>query len=272
MKQINKAPKHWSEEELLGWAQGENKAGRGINDQQLADSVKARFDFEAENIDEVKAKLIETLGAEKEEESVDAPEEDTPEEIVEKEVEPKGETEPKSAPEPEPEPEPKPEAAPRGETTSVQHVDEVPFYTKGQKSTTLMIVEDNLKKYVDTMRPGVAHQGTQGPATQVMLYRTIQTVLRQSGGDFDFMFGQLLKTVHEHRKTVFNERYVFRYFDRLTLTNVERRNFERFLNMMLTVCDPATRSHAIKQVDIDATMEGFKDADAHQRVVAFFQV
>jgi hypothetical protein len=265
---INKPINQWTDEQLVGWARGEIVAGQATTEKQLANALGKKHDLEVgEDLDAFKAEAVAKAdggeAALQEAPSVEATPEAEQAPVAEKPPEPVQE---------ETQPEPAPTNTPvRGQTASVQQVDESPF-AGGQKSTSLMIVEDNLATYVDKMKPGAAHQGNEGPTAQVLLYRTVQTILRQKGSDFNFLFGELLKTVHKHRNSVFNERYVFRYMDRLSLTSSERRNFERFINMLLTVCDPATRSHTLKQVDINATMEGFKDPDAHQRVVAFFQV
>ena len=250
---INKPASQWREEELHGWARGDIESGRAANEKQLATILAKKLELEVgDDIAAFKEAAVEKIDG-TEETAQEVPEEEAA--PVEEKEEPEVKEEPKAAPQPQ-------------QTAAKQE----PQFPGGQKSTTLMIIEDNLAKYVAKMRPGVAHQGNDGPATQVMLYRTIQTILRQKGTDFNFAFGEFLKVVHKHRKDVFNERYIFRYMDRLTLTPAERRNFERFVSLAMTVCDPATRSHTLKQVDVDATMEGFKDPDAHQRVVAFFQV
>ena len=250
---INKPASQWREEELHGWARGDIESGRAANEKQLAAILAKKLELEVgDDIAAFKEAAVEKIDGI----------EETAQEVPEEEAAPVEEKEESEVKE-------EPKAAPQPQQTAAK---QEPQFPGGQKSTTLMIIEDNLAKYVAKMRPGVAHQGNDGPATQVMLYRTIQTILRQKGTDFNFAFGEFLKVVHKHRKDVFNERYIFRYMDRLTLTPAERRNFERFVSLAMTVCDPATRSHTLKQVDVDATMEGFKDPDAHQRVVAFFQV
>lgn len=250
---INKPASQWREEELHGWARGDIESGRAANEKQLAAILAKKLELEVgDDIAAFKEAAVEKIDGI----------EETAQEVPEEEAAPVEEKEESEVKE-------EPKAAPQPQQTAAK---QEPQFHGGQKSTTLMIIEDNLAKYVAKMRPGVAHQGNDGPATQVMLYRTIQTILRQKGTDFNFAFGEFLKVVHKHRKDVFNERYIFRYMDRLTLTPAERRNFERFVSLAMTVCDPATRSHTLKQVDVDATMEGFKDPDAHQRVVAFFQV
>tara|TARA_B100000929_G_scaffold275393_1_gene249276 strand:+ start:5388 stop:6119 length:732 start_codon:yes stop_codon:yes gene_type:complete len=238
-KQVNKQPKNWSDEELVAWAIGDITPGKDITEEALAEEAFKRMGQEAGSVDEAK----EALRA--------AVEEPATEEVAE---------EPKAAePVPEPTPEPKPEPA---------AVKEAP--KPASDNPSMRIVEENLEDYVARMKPGKAHTGNEGPVAQVKLYRTIQTVLRMEGSAFIQAYGYLLKVVNDHRKDVFDERYLFRYFDALALTSPERRNFERILNLLVTTCEPKLRSKSIKQVDLDATMEGFRNPEMHQRVVEFY--
>lgn len=137
-------------------------------------------------------------------------------------------------------------------------------------STTEQMVKENLDKYVEFMQPGRAHRGNDGVQRQVMLFRTIQVILRQKGPEFHKLWSYLLWVVNKHRDDVFHERYVFRYFDMINLSNSERRCFERILNLIINTANPSTRAKAVQQIDIDATMEVFNDPEMHQRVQGFY--
>lgn len=167
-----------------------------------------------------------------------------------------------------------PEAPPTVEGSSTTEApavkDEVARVQPTTTDPVTMAFHATMKEYVDRMRPGVAHGESEGAMLQVKLYRTIQSVLRQKGAAFNKLYGELLSVVNANRNGCFNERYLFRYFTTVNLPAPERKNFERILNLIITTCDPATRTVASKQVDIDATMEGFKDSEMHQRVIAFY--
>jgi len=242
-KQINKLPKNWADDDLVGWAQGSVTPGNDVSVEALVEEANKRMGTELESADDVKAAILKA--AEPEDAGVTTAEEAP---VAE---------EPAAQPEAEPTPAPAP--APK----------ETPKESTATGATQQMI-ENNLNEYIEKMKPGRAHTGNEGPTTQLKLYRTIQTVLRQQGSEFTRSFNELLKTVHEHRDGVFHERYLFRYFDAIALTGSERRNFERMLNLLLTTCNPATRSKTVKQVDLDATMEGFKNSEMHQRVIGFY--
>lgn len=235
MARIGKQPKNWTNEELIGWANGDNTPSKDVTDEALASEAFARMEMAEGTVEEAKQALV---GA------VEGTDEPTPE--------------PETAPEPTPEPTPAPKT-------------ESPVKAKEEADVGLEMVREGLNEYLDIMKPGRSHVRGEGPAAQAKLYRTIKTVLRMDGSRFIRAFGELLKVVNENRKGAFDERYLFRYFDSLVLTSPERRNFERILNLLITTADPKTRTKAIEQVDIDATMEGFRDAEMHQRVIEFYR-
>lgn len=237
-KQINKQPHNWSDEDLQGWANGDVELGSSVSEEKVAEEVFKRANVEeAGGVEEAKALLV-------------------TEQVTEEEAEPVEQEEPVEevkAPEPEPTPAPTPKPTP-----------------VTQEDEGIEIVEDQIQEYIDRMYPGNAHRGNEGAMLQVKLYRTIQTVLRMEGRRFITAYSLLLKMVNENRDGVFNERYVFRYFDALNITNPERRNFERILNLLLVTCDPKTRAKATRQVDIELTMEGFRNPEMYQRITEFY--
>lgn len=243
-KQVNKQPKNWSDQELVSWATGEIVPGKDITEESLAEEAFKRMGQEPGSVEEAKETLRSAVEGESSE-AVEASETDAKEE----------------------EPAPVPEEPVREEPTPTPPKEETKV---ADDNPSMRIVEENLEEYITRMKPGKAHTGNEGPVAQVKLYRTIQTVLRMEGSAFIKAYGYLLKVVNDHRKDVFDDRYLFRYFDALTLTNPERRNFERILNLLVTTCEPKLRSKAIKQVDLDATMEGFRNPEMHQRVVEFY--
>jgi len=133
------------------------------------------------------------------------------------------------------------------------------------------IVEENLTEYVNKMTPGYSHAQGEGARLQSKLWQTIQTVLRTDGPQFTKLFSLLLKTVYKNRDTVFNEYNIYRYFETVNIPGNERRNFERIINLLLVTNNPALRAESLKQVDLDATLQGFNNTEIHQKVVGFYQ-
>lgn len=136
---------------------------------------------------------------------------------------------------------------------------------EGESQLTL-----SLNDYCKNMMPGVSHVDGGGAVQQVKFFRVVQVVLRKKGSEFNKEFTQLLAFVHAHKDTLFNERYAYRFFESIKISLGERKNFERILNLLITVCDPTLRSRTLTQVDVDGTMIGFKDNEMHQRVLGFF--
>lgn len=260
---IKKDAAQWSNAELEKWANGELEAAKPLTERKLADEViKRRQLEEGLSVSDVKALLTGNVEPTSEtEEPVTSETTEVPEEEVEK---------------------PQAEEAPVAETETPKEntPTKAPAVTKmvsggNEKELALEVIQQNLEDYITMMAPGRSHRGTEGPIQQVKLYRTVQMVLRQKGSTFHRAFGYLLDFVNQHRKGAFNELYIYRYFDsrqmKTSLPAGERKKFERILNLLITTCNPKTRSKTMEQVDIDATMESFRGPEMHQRVLGFYK-
>jgi hypothetical protein len=249
MPATNKAPNTWTDADFLAWATDKLQVQSPLTDEQVAQQVFQTKQIKEGSVQEAKA-LIKTDASSTKEAVEKTP--STPPQATEKtDPTPSGNAKPAAA-----------QKRSQPAQVSKQHL--------AQSSSTAKIVIDNLDQYVKAMAPGVAHHNNEGASQQTRLFRTIQTILRQDGSDFHALFNTLLNTVNEHRQGVFHERYAFRYFDQLNLTNRERRNFERMLSLMLDTADPKLRTKAAQRVDIGEVMEGFGDNEAQQRVVSFY--
>lgn len=134
------------------------------------------------------------------------------------------------------------------------------------------ILQQNLDQYIEAMAPGKPHADEQGPMFQVLLYRTIQNVLAREGKDFTEGMDYLLQRIQENRDGVFNEKYVFRYMENIKLGQIERKTFERLLNLFITTADPATRTVTVKHVDIPTTVKNIPDGRVQQRLYEYYGV
>lgn len=139
-----------------------------------------------------------------------------------------------------------------------------------KQSATYNHIESKLKEYVSTMMPGRSHSTGEGEAAQLNFFRTIVTILKLEGGEFNTMFTLLLSIVNSNKNTVFSDRYVFRYYNQLKMSNIERKQYERIVTLLLVLCNPAIRPKALKQIDISAVMNVFNDQNIHQRVTSYF--
>lgn len=247
---INKLPHNWADEDILNWAKGDVIVGDNLTEEDLAKEACVRLKSGYVSIEFTKEALLATV--------VDEVESTV---TVSESEEPVAET--PIAEEPAVEPVVEPAVEPPVHTPS-------PTVNDTKDDQVMSTLELGLSDYIETMTPGRSHSGNVGPITQIKLYRLLQMVLRQEGSVFSKLYGKVLSEVAANRKGVFNERYLFRYFDNLNLPINDRKNFERLLNLIITTCEPATRSNTIKQVDLDMTLAGFKDGNIQQRVNAFY--
>lgn len=131
---------------------------------------------------------------------------------------------------------------------------------------------DRLNNYAAAMQVGRPIDGPQAAIHQGYLWQTIKWVLGKERGEFTLLFTELLNFIHTHRNGMFDPRYAFRAFDQLKMSAPERRNFERFMHLLIRTSDPGMRRLALQQVDLRSTLAGFTDNQMQQRVVGYYQV
>lgn len=141
-----------------------------------------------------------------------------------------------------------------------------------QNNITLQLIADSLRNYTELMAPNVVANATTGKGQQLNLWKTIEKVLKLEGAEFIKGYGMLLGWVAENRKGALSERYMYRYFPELALGQADRRNFDRMLNLLTATADPATRRMGLQQVDLAATVAGFRDSAIQQRVTEFYSL
>ncbi len=130
---------------------------------------------------------------------------------------------------------------------------------------------DRLQEYVTAMKPGIPLTTKDGVLYQRKLWNCIQLTLRQENAEFISHYAELLRVVKEHRKTVFSERYVYRFFSELNLGAEELTNFKRLVNLLLCTCDISSRHLALKQIDMRTTLSSMTDEQQRQRLAAFYE-
>lgn len=287
MTSINKPAAQWTDEELLAWARGEASPSGQASNRTVSRECIARFGFEnTDDIDSVKAFVIakfvveeaggeeDTAPGESSDEQIDTPSDESGEEppVVETAV---------PAPVIEAPVQPVVTEAPVAPATAEESGEpEMPEenvlvkptpVTFNQANMSREIIENNLADYAKTMAPNVPTSAETAATKQLMLYRTIQIVLRSTGGDFTQNLNLLLDFIAAHRQTLFAEIRAFRSMDIVRLPANERKNFERLLNLFIGTAVRETRALALKQVDLTRTVEGL-DAGAQQRVIEFYSI
>lgn len=287
MTSINKPAAQWTDEELLAWARGEASPSGQASNRTVSRECIARFGFEnTDDIDSVKAFVIAKFVVEGGETTDEEP-------SLEPQLNEGGEgsdeagdtteTSETTTPVVEAAPTPvapataAPEAPAADEESGEPEMPEENVLVKptpvtfNQAKMSREIIENNLADYAKTMAPNVPTSAETAATKQLMLYRTIQIVLRSTGGDFTQNLNLLLDFIAAHRQTLFAEIRAFRSMDIVRLPANERKNFERLLNLFIGTAVRETRALALKQVDLTRTVEGL-DAGAQQRVIEFYSI
>lgn len=287
MTSINKPAAQWTDEELLAWARGEASPSGQASNRTVSRECIARFGFEnTDDIDSVKAFVIAKFVVEGDETTDEEP-------SLEPQLNEGGEgsdeagdttetsetttTVVEAAPAPVAPATTAPEAPGTDEESGEPEMPEENVLVKptpvtfNQANMSREIIENNLADYAKTMAPNVPTSAETAATKQLMLYRTIQIVLRSTGGDFTQNLNLLLDFIAAHRQTLFAEIRAFRSMDIVRLPANERKNFERLLNLFIGTAVRETRALALKQVDLTRTVEGL-DAGAQQRVIEFYSI
>ena len=132
--------------------------------------------------------------------------------------------------------------------------------------------QQRLQDYIDKMAPGKPVSTQDGIAAQMGLWNLIKLMLTRESNEFVLHYGYLLNTIREHRRGVFSERHLYRFFEHLKMSAEDRTNFTRLLNLMVTTCDPSMRQLAMRQVDLRTALSGLRSESQRQRVAAFYEL
>jgi len=127
-------------------------------------------------------------------------------------------------------------------------------------------------EYMVAMKPGVTMSDDTGARNQANLYRAIRAIIENSGDDFQLSFATLLKLFDEYKDGVFNERYIFRFIENLTLNMNDQQAYRRIVNLIKIAAPVQGRAEALKQLSFTKSLQfGFTDA-GKQKVLTFFNV
>lgn len=140
-----------------------------------------------------------------------------------------------------------------------------------QKDTaSQQIIRSIISDYAAGMMPACPVSEIEGARFQLKLWRAVEQVLRSPAELFHVHMNTFLEEMRKHRKTVFNEKYAFRFFHRVELPETSLKSFERLMNLFINTCDPASRAHSLKQIDMEKTLEKITDEEIRQRIFAFY--
>lgn len=133
-------------------------------------------------------------------------------------------------------------------------------------------LQDRIALYVEEMKPGKPVSVEHGVQQQMALWQIIRFVLARKGSEFVSLYAELLRLILAERRGVFHEKYIFRFHDALRLSQQDRRNYTRLLNLLLATCDPRTRQLALRQVSLQSAVAGIADNEVVQRIDGFYRL
>lgn len=126
--------------------------------------------------------------------------------------------------------------------------------------------------YMVAMKPGITMPDDTGARNQANLYRAIRAIIENSENDFQISFATLLKLFDEYKEGVFNEKYIFRFIENLTLNMDDQQAYRRIVNLIKIAAPVQGRAEALKQLSFTKSLQyGFTDA-GKQKVLTFFNV
>lgn len=138
-------------------------------------------------------------------------------------------------------------------------------------SVTGQMAMDQIKEYISMMAPNRPVSIEEGNRYQIQLYRAITSIINRLDVDFQPAFTSLLKSFDKHRDGVFHETYVFRFFDQMTLPENDRKAFQRLLNLLKVTASVKGRDLAMRQLDLESSLELGVTEPGRQRVLAYFR-
>lgn len=125
--------------------------------------------------------------------------------------------------------------------------------------------------YIPAMRPKMPVLEADRHRQQIALYRAITALInRVEGEEFTRCYTWLLQQFSLYRQGVFAERYVFRDFETVGLSEDERNAFRRLLTLLSMTCDPKAWPLAFKQLDMNKTLAVGINEAGRQRVLAYY--
>jgi multidrug efflux pump subunit AcrA (membrane-fusion protein) len=137
-------------------------------------------------------------------------------------------------------------------------------------STAGKIVLATLDTYTDAMKPRKPVSDAECNRNQVGLYRNFVNMIENLDEDFNTVFTIVLKHIDTYSEGAFSERYVFRDFANLTLSKEDLKGFCNILNLLKVLANIETRALALRQVDLNASLQFPFTEAGRQRVLAYF--
>lgn len=137
-------------------------------------------------------------------------------------------------------------------------------------STSQKYVIGIINSYMNDMAPGIKMTQADGAKHQESLWNLIKNVVNLEPEEFKKAWAVLLAFFNNYADGVFNDRYVFRFFEVVNLDPASIAGFQNILNLIKLTAEPSTRTASLKQVDLEKTTnKGFTEK-AKQNIMSFY--
>ena len=126
--------------------------------------------------------------------------------------------------------------------------------------------------YFDILAPGKTVDGDRGARAQYAFWRALYVVIHNAPqSEFKQLWNIVLAYFNNHAEGIFHSRYVFRFSEHWSASEVELTAFQRLLNLIHLTADSQTRAVGLKQVDLDRTLGVFFTDEDRQRLISFYK-
>lgn len=129
-------------------------------------------------------------------------------------------------------------------------------------------------EYIEHMKPGRTLSVAEGVRRQGDLLRGLKNIIENSGNAFTLVFSALLKVVDENagNQGVFNDKYLFRFFDNVTLSPADQQAFRRLMNLLKETAPVDRRANAGKVISFTKSLQYGLTAAGKQRILTYYQI
>lgn len=131
---------------------------------------------------------------------------------------------------------------------------------------------NSIMSYIKDMAPNQPMDTTSGARNQYLLFSAIKGIIDYSTIDFETGFVTLLRLFDEFKNFTFNERYLFRFTESLSMSLDDRKAFNQILNLLVLTAPVEGRSAAIKQVSFQKALQNSFTEEGKRKVLGFFNV
>jgi hypothetical protein len=143
---------------------------------------------------------------------------------------------------------------------------------KAEATTVGRMFLEQIEVYMTEMAPKKPQDVKSISRWQVLLYRTLTSIINKCDTDFFLVWRAVLAAFHAQKNAVFHETAVFRGMQHIVLPPDDVKGFQRLLNLIKATAEPAARTAAIKQIDFSRTLEFGVTEVGRSKLLNFYNV